>query len=331
MLKHRTVVVTGAGAGVGRATAVAFGLRGAKVALLARGEERLRAAAREVEEAGGTALPIPTDVSDADAVEAAAEQAESELGEIEVWVNDAMTTIFAPFHEIRPDEYRRATEVTYLGAVYGTMSAMKRMRPRDRGTIVQVGSALAYRAIPLQAPYCGAKFAIRGFTDSIRCELIHDRSRVHVTMVHLPGVNTRQFGWCLTRLPKRPQPVPPIYQPELMADAIVWASEHRRRELWVTASAVKVIVGNKFFPGLGDRYLAKNAYGGQQTDEPVSPDRPANLWEPVPGDGGGHGTFDDRAKDSSVQLALTKHRAWVWSGVALLVLAALVGLGSLVF
>jgi NAD(P)-dependent dehydrogenase (short-subunit alcohol dehydrogenase family) len=305
----RVVVVTGASAGVGRATAQAFGRRGDAVALLARGEDGLEGARREVEALGGRALPIPTDVADADQVEAAAERAERELGPIDVWVNDAMTTVFAPFKELEPAEYRRATEVTYLGYVWGTMSALKRMLPRDRGTIVQVGSALSYRAIPLQAAYCGAKFAIRGFTDSIRTELIHDGSNVHITMVQLPAVNTPQFNWCLTRLPNHPQPVPPIFQPEVAAEAIVWASEHRRRELWVAGSAVKAILGNRVAPGLADRYLGKTGYKAQQTEQPVNGDRPINLYEPVEGEHATHGMFDDQARGSSRELWLTEHRS----------------------
>jgi NAD(P)-dependent dehydrogenase (short-subunit alcohol dehydrogenase family) len=305
----RVVVVTGASAGVGRATAQAFGRRGDAVALLARGEDGLEGARREVEALGGRALPIPTDVADADQVEAAAERAERELGPIDVWVNDAMTTVFAPFKELEPAEYRRATEVTYLGYVWGTMSALKRMLPRDRGTIVQVGSALSYRAIPLQAAYCGAKFAVRGFTDSIRTELIHDGSKVRITMVQLPAVNTPQFNWCLTRLPNHPQPVPPIFQPEVAAEAIVWASEHRRRELWVAGSAVKAILGNRVAPGLADRYLGKTGYKAQQTEQPVNGDRPINLYEPVEGEHATHGMFDDQARGSSRELWLTEHRS----------------------
>jgi NAD(P)-dependent dehydrogenase (short-subunit alcohol dehydrogenase family) len=277
----RVVVVTGASAGVGRATAQAFGRRGDRVALLARGENGLAGARAEVESLGGTALPIAVDVADAEQVEAAAERVEQELGPIDVWVNDAMTTVFSPFKELTAGEYRRATEVTYLGYVWGTMAALKRMLPRDRGTIVQVGSALAYRAIPLQAPYCAAKFAIRGFTDSIRTELMHDKSNVHVTMVQLPAVNTPQFNWCRTRLPNHPQPVPPIYQPEVPAEAIVWAAEHRRRELWVGSSTVKAILANKLAPAIADWYLAKTGYRSQQTAQRVDPQRPSNLYKPV--------------------------------------------------
>jgi short-subunit dehydrogenase len=306
--RSEVVVVTGASAGVGRAVAREFGRHGAKVALLARGEEGLEGARREIEAAGGEALAIPTDVADPEAVEEAARMAEERLGPIEVWVNDAMTTIFSPFKEITASEYRRATEVTYLGTVYGTMSALKRMLPHNRGTVVQVGSALAFRAIPLQAPYCGAKHAIRGFTNSVRTELEHDGSDVRITMVELPAVNTPQFDHCKTRLPNEPQPVPPIYQPEVPARAIYWAAHHRRRDLYLGGSSVAVIVGNKLLPGLGDRYLARTGYDSQQTDKPVDPNRPDNLFEPVPGDQGAHGRFDDQSSDTSYQWWATTHR-----------------------
>jgi NAD(P)-dependent dehydrogenase (short-subunit alcohol dehydrogenase family) len=314
----RVVVVTGASAGVGRAAAQAFGKRGDRVALLARGEHGLQNARQEVESLGGRALAIPTDVADADQVEAAAERVEAELGPIDVWVNDAMTTVFSPFKRLTVDEYRRATEVTYLGYVWGTMAALKRMLPRDRGTVVQVGSALAYRAMPLQAPYCGAKFAIRGFTDSIRTELIHDNSNVHITMVHLPAVNTPQFNWCKTRLPNQPQPVPPIYQPEVPAEAIVWAAEHRRRELWVGKSTVKAIIGNKLVPAFADWYLGKTGYRSQQTAQPVNGERPSNLYEPVDGMHATHGIFDERATMRSPQVWLSEHRSWLAGGAAAL-------------
>ena len=300
----KVVVVTGASAGVGRAVVAEFARQGAHIGLIARGRERLEVAKREVEEAGGKALVLPTDVADAQQVENAAERAERELGPIDIWVNDAMTTIFAPFVEITPEEFKRATEVTYLGQVYGTMAALKRMKPRDRGAIIQVGSALAYRSIPLQSPYCGAKHAIVGFTDSLRSELIHDRSKVHITVVHLPAMNTPQFNWCRTRLPRHPQPVPPIFQPEVAARAIVWAASHKRREVYVGGPTVEAIYGQEIAPSYADRYLAKNAYDGQQTDEPVSPHRLDNLFEPVEGDYAAHGIFDDRAKDFSVQNVL---------------------------
>jgi NAD(P)-dependent dehydrogenase (short-subunit alcohol dehydrogenase family) len=305
---HRIVVVTGASAGVGRATAKAFGARGDRVALLARGEDGLAAAAAEVREAGGEALAIATDVADAEAVEAAAERVERELGEIDVWVNDAMATVFAPFSEIEPDEYRRSTEVTYLGCVWGTRAALRRMTPRDRGVIVQVGSALAFRGIPLQAPYCAAKHAIEGFSESLRTELLHDGSKVRVSMVHLPALNTPQFEIGRTKLPRHPQPVPPIYQPEVAAEAILWISEHRRRQLYVGGPTLKTVLGNRIAPGLVDRYLARTGYEGQQTDEPVDPGRPDNLFTPVPGDHGTHGRFDEGARTSSAVTWLSRHR-----------------------
>ena len=286
------VVVTGASAGVGRATAREFGEHGAKVALLARGEDGLEGAKKEVEAAGGVALPILTDVADPEQVEAAAERVERELGPIDVWVNDAIAVIFSPFKDIEPEDFKRSTEVCYLGAVYGTKAALKRMLPRDRGTIVQVGSALSYRAIPLQSAYCGAKHAMRGFTDSVRTELLHDGSNVHITMVQLPAVNTPQFNVSKTTLPKHPQPVPPIYQPEVPARAIYWAAHQRRREVRVGLSSTIVIAGNKLLPGLGDWYLAKTGYDSQQTNRPVDENRSDNLYKPVPGDHGAHGDFD---------------------------------------
>jgi short-subunit dehydrogenase len=303
----KTVVVTGASAGVGRATAVAFGARGDRVALIARGEDGLQAAAREVRAAGGTALVLPCDVGDADAVEAAAARAEEELGPIDVWVNCAMAAVLAFVHETDAADVRRVTETTYLGCVHGTLAALRRMRPRDRGVIVQVGSTLAYRAIPLQATYCAAKFAIRGFTDSLRTELLHEGSGVRVTMVQLPGLNTTQFTWVRTTLRRQPRPVAPVYQPEVAADAIVHAAEHPRRELWVGASTPILITGNKVAPWLGDRYLARTNVEAQQTPEPIDPNRPDYLYGPL-GDRGSHGPFDGEARTSSVQLALAKRR-----------------------
>jgi NAD(P)-dependent dehydrogenase (short-subunit alcohol dehydrogenase family) len=304
----RTVVVTGASAGVGRATAVAFGRRGDRVALIARGGAGLAGAARDVERAGGRALILPCDVADAAAVDAAAQRAEEELGPIDVWVNDAMAAVLAFVHETDPADFRRVTEVTYLGCVHGTMAALARMRPRDRGVIVQVGSALSYRAIPLQASYCGAKFAIRGFTDALRVELMHEGSGVRVTMVQLPGLNTPQFTWVRTTLHKQPQPVPPIFQPELAADAIVHASEHPRREVWLGGSTVLTILGNKLAPWFADRYLARSNVKAQQTDQPLDPSRPDYLHEPLDGneDRGPHGPFDKQAKRRSLQWTLTK-------------------------
>jgi NAD(P)-dependent dehydrogenase (short-subunit alcohol dehydrogenase family) len=295
-----TVVVTGASAGVGRATVRAFARQGASVALLAR--EGLDGAARDVEADGGRALIVPVDVADADAVERAAEETEAQLGPIDVWVNNAMVSVFSPVHELSADEVRRVTGVTYLGTVHGTLSALRRMRPRDRGTIVQVSSALAYRSIPLQAAYCGAKHAIEGFTDSLRCELHHDRSGVHVTAVQLPALNTPQFEWVRARLPGHPQPVPPIYQPEVAADAIVWAAGHAPRTLKVGVPTLLAIYANRVAPGLLDRYLGRTGYDSQQLDESVDPDRPDNLCEPVSGDHRAHGRFDQQAHAHSWQL-----------------------------
>lgn len=305
------VVVTGASAGVGRAVVRRFARDGAQIGLIARGEERLEAAAREVESAGGRALVLPADVADAGAVEEAAERVERELGPIDIWVNNAMATIFATFWEIVPDEFRRATEVTYLGTVWGTMAALRRMRERDRGTIVQVGSALAYRAIPLQAPYCGAKAAIKNFTESLRTELMHEGSNVHVTMVQLPAHNTPQFDWGRTRMPRHPQPVPPIFQPEVAAEAIVHAARSRRRELYVGWPTVKAVWAEKLAPGLVDRYLARTGVERQQTKEPVSRERPDNLFEPAPGNHAARGSFDDQAKGHSIQLWLNLNRVKV--------------------
>ena len=317
---REVVVVTGASAGIGCAAVRAFADQGADVALIARGREGLQAAACEVEERGRRALVIQADVSCADEVEAAAERVERELGPIDVWVNDAMASVFSPFAEITPDEFRRVTEVSYLGYVYGTMAALKRMRTRNRGVIVQVGSALAYRGIPLQSAYCGAKHAIQGFTESVRCELFHESSRVHLTMVQMPAVNTPQFDWSKTRLPRQPQPVPPIYQPEVAAKAIVFAARHCRREVFVGGSTAVVIEGNKLAPGLGDRYLGWTGYDSQMTDQRIEPNRPNNLWDPLPGDRGAHGRFDRDASDFSWQLEATMHRGW-------LALAGLAGAG----
>jgi NAD(P)-dependent dehydrogenase (short-subunit alcohol dehydrogenase family) len=310
------VVVTGASAGVGRAIAHAFARRGAHIGLLARGEHGLEEARREVESLGGKALVLPTDVADHAGVEAAAEAVERRLGPIDVWVNDAMATVFAPFLAVEPEEFKRATEVTYLGTVYGTMAALARMAPRNRGTIVQVGSALAYRAIPLQSAYCGAKFAIRGFTDSVRTELMHDRSRVWISMVQLPAVNTPQFDWCRTKLPDHPQPVPPIYQPEVPAEAVYWAAHHRRRELDVGGSAIKAIFGNKLSPRVADWYLARTGYASQQIQGMPVNGRPDNLFEPVPGEATTHGRFDSRAHDRSYQLWANTHRPLVAGALA---------------
>jgi NAD(P)-dependent dehydrogenase (short-subunit alcohol dehydrogenase family) len=297
---REVVVITGGSAGVGRATARAFAAEGAAVALLARGQERLQAAAEEVEHLGGRALALSVDVADAGAIEQAADRIEEELGAIDVWVNNAMATVFAPVAELTPEEFRRVNEVTYLGSVWGTMAALRRMRSRDRGTIVQAGSALAYRGIPLQSAYCGAKHALEGFLDSVRTELLHDGSNVRLTTVHLPALNTPQFLWVRTKLPRRPQPVPPIFEPELAADAIVFAAHHPRRELFVGWPTVKAVVGNKIAPGFADYYLARTGFDSQQTDLPVEPGRPDNLFEPAPGDIAAQGPFDERAKPRSL-------------------------------
>ncbi len=326
-MSARVVVVTGASGGIGRATAVAFAARGDRVALLARGESGLQAAADEVRRAGGVALVVPTDMADAAAVEAAAVRVEAELGEIDVWVNDAFASVFAPFDQISPDEFARVTEVSYLGYVYGTMSALRRMKSRDRGAIVQVGSALAYRGIPLQTAYCGAKHAIQGFHEALRCELLHEKSNVHVTMVQMPAVNTPQFSWVLSRLPRHPQPVPPIYQPEVAARAVVHAADHpQRREYWVGSTTAATLVANAVAPGLLDRYLGRTGFDSQQTKQPRSADAPENLWKPADGDDGhdfgAHGAFDDIAHPRSAQLWASQHHGVVGTVAAGLAAAA---------
>jgi NAD(P)-dependent dehydrogenase (short-subunit alcohol dehydrogenase family) len=323
------VVVTGASGGVGRAVARRFGARGDRVALLARGEKGLDAAADEITRAGGRAMPLPVDVADFDAVDAAAAKAESELGPIDIWVNTAFSSVFAAFGDIRPEEFRRVTEVSYLGYVYGTRAALSRMKPRDRGTIVQVGSALAYRGIPLQTAYCGAKHAIQGFNEALRCELLHSGSGVRTTMVQLPAVNTPQFTWLRSRLRRHAQPVPPIYQPEVAAQAIVYAADHpRRREYWVGASTAGTLLANAVAPGILDRYLARTGVDSQQTDQPHDPDAPGNLWQPADGerghDYGAHGEFDDRAKPRSLQVWASQHHGLLGAaGAAVLALGAL--------
>jgi len=306
--KSEVVVITGASAGVGRATVREFARRGASIGLIARGEDGLTAARREVEAAGGRALVLPVDVANADAVEAAADYVEKTLGPIDIWVNNAMTSVFSPIKEMTAEDFKRVTEVTYLGYVYGTLAALKRMLPRDRGTIVQVGSALAYRSIPLQAAYCAAKHAVLGFFASLRTELKHDHSKVHTVMVQMPALNTPQFGWVKSRLPHKAQPVPPIFQPEVAARAIYHAAHHpSRREYYVGFSTVKAIFGNKLIPSLADDYLARTGYDSQQHDGPEDPNRPNNLWQPVPGDHGAHGTFDERAHSFSQELWAETH------------------------
>jgi NAD(P)-dependent dehydrogenase (short-subunit alcohol dehydrogenase family) len=313
------VVITGASAGVGRATAQAFARRGAHIGLLARGGEGLEAARRDVEASGGSALVIPTDVAVSEEVESAAQAVEEAFGPIDVWINNAMVTIVSPFKEVTPEEFRRVTEVTYLGTVYGTMAALKRMLPRDHGIIVQVGSALAYRAIPLQSPYCGAKHAVRGFTDALRSELLHDSSQVRLTTVHLPALNTPQFEWCKTRMPRHPQPVPPVFQPEVAAEAIVWAAQNHPREVSVGFPTVKAIWANKIMPAFLDRYLAWKGYAAQQMNEPVNPSRADNLWSAVQRDAGSHGRFDNQARPQSWQFLARVHAGWIAFVTALLV------------
>ncbi|HJQ42054.1 MAG TPA: SDR family oxidoreductase [Jatrophihabitantaceae bacterium] len=310
----RVVVVTGASAGVGRATARAFARRGYSVALLARGAAGLKGAAEEIAAEGAHALPIPVDVSDAEAVERAAAQVEAQLGPIDVWVNNAFSGVFARADQISAAEFRRVTDVTYLGFVYGTLSALRRMKPRNRGVVVQVGSALAYRGIPLQSAYCGAKHAIQGFTESLRCELLHDGSAVRVTMVQLPALNTPQFSWVLNRMPRRPQPVPPIYSPEVAAEGIVAAAENpNRRERWIGATTAATIAVNAIAPGLLDRYLARTNIDAQQIDEDTLPSDPANLWAPVDEveDFGAHGKFRDRTISGDPQPWLSRHHGAV--------------------
>jgi NAD(P)-dependent dehydrogenase (short-subunit alcohol dehydrogenase family) len=319
---RKVIVITGASAGVGRATARRFAKDGAQIALLARGRDGLEAARNEVEELGGRAIAVTIDVADADEVEAAAAQIERELGEIDIWINNAMASVFSPIQEMTPEEFRRVTEVTYLGCVYGTLAALKRMVPRNRGMIVQIGSALSYRAIPLQSAYCAAKHAMRGFSDSLRCELLHKKSNVRVTMVQLPALNTPQFSWVKSRLPRKAQPVPPIFQPEVAAEAIHFAAHNSRREFYVGWPSIQAIVANKFIPGLLDHFLARTGYDSQQYDGREDPNRAHNLWQPVPGGHGAHGNFDDRAKSYSAQLWLSEHRAWILLTIAGIALAA---------
>ena len=323
------VVITGASAGVGRATAQAFARRGACIGLLARGREGLEATRKDVEALGGTALVIPTDVADFEQVESAARAVEQTLGSIDVWVNNAMVTIVSPFKDTTADEFRRVTEVTYLGIVYGTMAALKRMLPRNHGVVIQVGSALAYRAIPLQSPYCGAKHAVRGFTDSLRSELLRDGSQIQLTTVHLPAINTPQFDWCKTRMPRQPQPVPPVFQPEVAAEAIVWAAHNHPREVNVGFPTVKAIWANKIMPAFLDRYLALKGYDAQQTNEPVNPNRADNLWSAVEGDAGSHGRFDKQARPRSWQFRARMHAGWIAFAAAILLGSSIVAMSLL--
>lgn len=317
----RVVVVTGASAGLGRAIAHGFAKRGAKLALLARNPEALNAAVDECKALGGEAIAIPTDVSDSQAVEAAADRAERELGPIDVWVNNAMVSVFSPVKEMEASDYKRVTDVLYLGFVHGTLSALKRMQTRDRGTIIQIGSALAYRSIPLQSAYCACKHAIAGFTDSLRCELYHDKSNIKLTHIQMPAMNTTQFGWVKSRLPKDPQPVPPIFEPEVGARVVVAAgyARHPRREYWVGSSTVKAIVGQKVIPGLLDRYLGKTGYDSQQIqDKPHDPEAPNNLYRYVPGTHSTHGPFGYRSVETSPEAFYSANRNWLFAGIAAL-------------
>src|SRR5919204_1544671 len=319
----KVAVITGASSGIGRASARAFAEGGYELGLIARTREGLEGAAREAHQVGSAALIVTGDVADADAVEALAAQTEERFGAIDVWVNNAMVTVLSPVAQMTPDEFRRVTEVNYLGTVHGTLAALRRMLSRNRGTIVQVGSALAYRSIPLQSAYCASKAAIRAFTDSLRSELLHDRSDIRVTMVQLPAVNTPQFDVMRNRMPRRPQPVPPIYQPEVIAKACLYVAEHPVRELWIAPSTAKAILGQKLVPGFADRYLAKHGFDSQQRDEPAAPDRPDNVDHPLPGDRGARGAFDARARPFSLELWLRTHPRMSAGAAALLA----VGLG----
>jgi NAD(P)-dependent dehydrogenase (short-subunit alcohol dehydrogenase family) len=307
-MKSQVVAITGASAGVGRALARQYAAKGAHIGLIARGREGLEATVREVEAIGGRGIVCVADVAHPDEVERAARAIDDAFGPPDIWINNAMASVFSPVKEMTADEFRRVMEVTYLGVIHGTLSALRRMLPRDAGAIVQVGSALAYRGIPLQSAYCAAKHAVQGFCDSLRSELHHDGSRVTVTMVQLPALNTPQFDWVKSRLPNRTQPVPPIFQPEVAADAIAWAAEHARREVWVGFPTVTAIVGDMIAPGLLDRALARMGYDAQQTSEPEDAARPHNLWEPVSGDHGAHGRFDALARSASIQVWLNQHR-----------------------
>jgi len=326
-IRPEVVMITGASAGVGRAVAQAFGRRGASVGLFARGRAGLEGAARDVAAAGGRALILKGDVADPDRVDEAAAALEQTFGPIDIWINNAMVSVFSPVREMHADEFRRVTEVTYLGVVYGTMAALRYMAPRNSGVIVQVGSALAYRSIPLQSAYCGAKHGVRGFTDALRSELMHDKINVRLTMVQLPALNTPQFDWVKSRLPRKAQPVPPVFQPEVAARAIYRVAHQRRREVIIGFPSVKAILANKFFAGYLDRYLARHGYDSQQTSAPADPTRPDNLWNALPQDFGAHGRFDDRARPHSVQAWATTHRAWFAAAAT----AAAAGAAGLVY
>jgi short-subunit dehydrogenase len=314
--KPEVVVITGAGAGLGRAIVQAFAKRGAYIGLVSRGQDRLEDAKRDVESLGGRALVLPGDVADPATTDYAAQETEATFGPIDVWVNDAMTTVFSPFHEMSAEDFKRVTEVTYLGFVYGTMAALRRMRPRNHGTVVQVGSALAYRSIPLQSAYCGAKHAIVGFTDSIRSELIHDHSRVHMTVVQMPALNTPQFSWCKSNMRHEAQPVPPIFQPEVGAEAVYWAAHQRHREVFVGWPTARAIWGQRVMPGLLDHLAARLAWDGQMYDGAPDPNRPVDLYEPVPGHQSAHGAFDSRAQDHSWEIQLTMRASWLSSALS---------------
>jgi short-subunit dehydrogenase len=305
---RKAVVITGASAGVGRATAREFARHGARIGLIARDRERLEAAKSEVEALGGRAIVLPLDVADAPAVEHAASTFEAAFGPIDIWINNAMVSVFSPGDQLTPEELQRVTNVTYLGTAHGTLAALRRMKARDQGTIVQVGSALAYRSIPLQAAYCAAKHAVVGFTDSLRTELLHEKSRVHLTVVHLPALNTPQFSWVRNKLPRKPRPVPPIFQPEVAARAIYWAAHHRRREVLVGGPTVLAINANKVAPAIADWYLARTGYQAQQRQQAANPSQPDNLWNAVPGAYGARGEFNDASSAYSVQSWLTRNR-----------------------
>ena len=324
---RRTVVITGASAGVGRAAALEFAREGAQIGLLARGRAGLEAAKNDVEQLGGSALVLPVDVADAEAVDSAAMEIEQRLGPIDVWVNNAMASVFSPVKQMTAEEFKRVTEVTYLGYVYGTLAALRRMLPRNRGIVIQVGSALAYRGIPLQSAYCAAKHAVQGFVDSLRCELLHDHSDVRVTMIQMPALNTPQFGWVKSRLPRKARPMPPIFQPEVAARAVVWASHNSRREMFVGMPTVEAIIGDRIIPNLLDHYLARNGYDSQQHDSAEKRDRPNNLFEPLDmqRDHGAHGDFDQQAFGRSLQLWASQNRAWLFLGAIALGAVALAG------